>query len=116
LSCDGVQRRIGGGGGEEWCQLWAAAQGKLGEEIGMAVAMRGEAGNVAGSFYSCGEGGNSAGALLAGHVRPAMAEEEVREGSGVDLAGGIRGSGVNAVLLDGTCQPVLVSGTALGVP
>jgi hypothetical protein len=40
LGCDGVQRRINSGGGEEWCWLWAAAQGRLGEESEMAVAMR----------------------------------------------------------------------------
>jgi hypothetical protein len=106
LSCDGVQRRIDSGGGEEWCRLCVATQGKLGEESGMAVAMRGEAGNATGSFYSCGEGGNSANTLLAGHVQPAMVEEAVREGSGVDLASGIRGGGMNAVLLDGTRRPV----------
>jgi hypothetical protein len=41
LGCDGVQRRIGGGGGEEWFRLWAAAQGRLREESEMAAAMRG---------------------------------------------------------------------------
>jgi hypothetical protein len=40
LGCDGVQRRISGGGGEEWCRLWAAAQGRLGEESEMAVVRR----------------------------------------------------------------------------
>jgi hypothetical protein len=36
--CGGVQRRIDGAGGEEWCRLWAVVQRKLGEESGMAVA------------------------------------------------------------------------------
>jgi hypothetical protein len=89
------------------------------EEEARLVEVRGEAENAARSFYSCGEGGNSADALLVGYVRPTMVEEAVREGSGVDSAGGIRGGGVNAVLLDGICQPVsacepAVSGATLG--
>jgi hypothetical protein len=53
----------------------------LRKERGSALAVRGDAGSTAGSFYSRGEGGNPAGALHADHVRPTMVEEAVREGS-----------------------------------
>jgi hypothetical protein len=48
LGCDGVQRRIGGGGGEGWCRLWAVALERLGEESEMVVAMRGATRSSAG--------------------------------------------------------------------
>jgi hypothetical protein len=94
------RRRTGGG------MLGGGGAPVFREEEARLVAVRGEVENAAGSFYSRGEDGNSAGALLASHVRPTMVEEAVREGSGVDSAGGIRGRGVNAVLLDGICRSV----------
>jgi hypothetical protein len=50
-------------------------------ERGRRLAVQGEAKSAAGSYYSRGEGGNSAGALHADHVRPTMVEKAVQEGS-----------------------------------
>jgi hypothetical protein len=81
LGCDGVQRRILGrwrtrGGG-----AWGSGARVLRKERGLTVAVQGEARSAVGSFYSRGEGGNPAGALHADHVRPAMVDEAVWEGS-----------------------------------
>jgi hypothetical protein len=50
-------------------------------ERGRQLAVQGGVKSATGSFYSRREGGNSAGALHADHVRPAMVEKAVREGS-----------------------------------
>jgi hypothetical protein len=55
----------------------------LKEERGSAVAVRGEAGSAAVSFYSRGKGGNPAGALHAELARQPMAvRERSRRGLG----------------------------------